>query len=127
MWLISQRLTFIYFVYLIEQGNSEPIEILMPAIESEELLSAEWLIEKGISKVVLVDKSNKEFTLFDTEIQPEKVLRLIRGLPLPASEFQEVTAASGDVVGCTGDGSLGNCLIADKIPFYGLRKHKVKI
>lgn len=51
-------------------------------------------------------------------IRPEKAL--------PYQEFQRLMAESAPLVGCTGDGSLAECLALGKIPYYEMRPHKTK-
>lgn len=46
--------------------------------------------------------------------------------PLPYLEFQKILCESGALVGCTGDGSLAECLAIGKIPYYEIRAHKSK-
>ena len=55
-----------------------------------------------------------------------KTLRLIYALPLPASDFAQLISLSKEPIGCTGDLSLSECLIAEKLPFYELRQHKIE-
>lgn len=44
--------------------------------------------------------------------------------PLPYETFQSLMQNSGLLVGCTGDGSLSECLALGKIPYYECRSHK---
>lgn len=126
--ITEQRLIFICLVCLMQKGDRRSIDIFLPKLDEDEpfSLNPHWLALQGVSKVVLVDKKGKENLLLTTGITSAKELRLVQALPVPPAEFENIIAASGDVVGCTGDGSLSDCLIAGKIPFYELRKHKLQ-
>lgn len=125
----EQKHIFIKLVCSRSIQDKRHIDIILPKHDREVLLhfTKEWMLASGISKIVAVDYSQgmKEHVLEQIELPSEKVLRLIYALPLSSSDFIKLINLSGDIVGCTGDGSLSDCMIAGKIPFYEVRKHKL--
>lgn len=107
------------------------IDIILPYQENEEFqkFNTEWMTSFGISKVIVVEfnRTVNERVFAEIELPVEKHLRLINVLPVPSSDFIKLINLGGDIVGCTGDGSLSDCIIADKIPFYEVRHHKIQI
>ncbi len=126
-----QEKIFIYLICLQQKKESGGIDIILPSQRKNECLKldadAGWLTDLGISKVVSVDiNTGEEKTIFEKSLPFEKKLRLIHILPIPSHDFSKILEMSGEVVGCTGDISISECLLAKKIPFYELRKHKVE-
>lgn len=106
------------------------LDILLPQQENLEIqrFDIEWMTRYGISKIVVVELNHTftEHILSEIVLPTEKQLRLFQVLPVPASDFVKLINLSGDIVGCTGDGSLSDCIIAGKIPFYEVRPHKLR-
>jgi hypothetical protein len=125
----EQLLLFIYLVILQQKEDPRDIDLIIPKMifENNLMMDTDWVESLGIRTIKLLnlDKS-REYVMFETEAASQKTLRLIPALPLQQSDFEKVTALSEDLVGCTGDGSLSDCLIVDKIPFYELRSHKLE-
>lgn len=119
----QQRALFIYLVCLLEEAHVCSVEIWLPEL-SEEELNREWLSQRGFAKGVWIKKGGSSITLFEKGEGSGKILRLVEALPLPSKEFERAVAMSEDLLGCTGDGSLADALVAGKIPFYELRPHK---
>jgi hypothetical protein len=97
-------------------------------VEEERSLDRDWMVRFGISKIVVVDglDNYKEIELLSIDIPSTKILRLIYAMPLPQSDFLKLLEIASEIVGCTGDGSLGDCIQMEKIPFYEVRQHKIK-
>lgn len=58
-------------------------------------------------------------------LEPNQPIEIINPKqPLPFATFQALMQNSGPLVGCTGDGSLSECLALGKIPYYEIREHK---
>lgn len=58
-------------------------------------------------------------------LEPNHTVEIIHPRePLPYATFQALMQDSGPLVGCTGDGSLSECLALGKIPYYEMREHK---
>lgn len=106
------------------------IDIVLPKITAEDLneYNRDWMVSYGISKVLFVEESTnlKEIVVTEIDLPVQKILRLICCLPLPTSDFIKMMGLSGDLVGCTGDGSLSDCMAIGKIPFYEVRPHKIR-
>lgn len=126
----EQRHIFIEMMCRRYVQDDRHIDIVLPKKEKEEdqNFNREWMIAYGISKVVAVEYARdvKETVIAKIDLPSEKILRLIYALPLPASDFIKLINLSGEIVGCTGDGSLSDCIIAGKIPFYEVRQHKLR-
>lgn len=124
----SQLLTYIYLICLQNQADGRDIDIITQKIVKEviPLLNPHWLAKQGISKVIYVDliQTDAEYVLLEMQQDSPKILRLIQALP--TKDFEHLVALSSDVMGCTGDGSFSDCLIASKIPYYELPKHKIE-
>jgi hypothetical protein len=107
--------------------DDRSIDILLPRDkERVQNFSSDWLASIGITKVIAVEcaKTIKETIMAEINLPSEKILRLIYALPVASSDFNKLIQLSGELVGCTGDGSLADCIIAEKIPFYEVRQHK---
>ena len=107
------------------------IDILLPKTENEEAaqkFNQNWMLAYGISKVIEVEFVHefKENVVSQIDLPAEKHLRLIYVLPVSPSDFVKLINLSGEIIGCTGDGSLSDCIIAGKIPFYEVRRHKLR-
>lgn len=126
----EQLLLWIYLVCLVQKERPEDIEIVIPKLlrENKLTMDTDWIEKQGIKKIVSLnfDKDVKEDNLFEGEMTSGKTLRLIPALPCDVSDFEKMTEDTKEILGCTGDGSLSDCLIAERIPFYELRPHKVE-
>lgn len=124
-----QQLIFLYLVAIYHKGDARDIAIVLPKIERTAIQSLDgvWLGRQGIRRVTLIDfdVDDEEKVLLETAATGQKTLRLIHRFPLAAADFEKLVGLSDALVGCTGDQSLGDCLIANKIPFYELRQHKL--
>lgn len=107
------------------------IDIILPQPNHDETQKFDraWMTAYGISKIVVVEcaQNIKESTLEQIDLPSEKCLRLIYALPIPHSDFIKLVNLCGEIVGCTGDGSLSDCIVAGKIPFYEVRRHKLSV
>lgn len=123
----KQQQIFIHVVCLQQKNDPRHIDIILSKFQAHApSLSPDWLAEQGIGKVVLVNPwKNEEEVFLETDAKSNKTLRLIYSLPVPTNDFKRLLSLSGDLVGCTGDGSLSDCLTLEKIPFYELRTHKM--
>jgi hypothetical protein len=121
----EQLLVFIYLACLKEKANTRDIDIIIPKYIRENPLQfdEEWLAAQGIGKMTLWVGENEQ-VLMNTKLKKGKTVRFVPCLPVAAPDFEKIIDACDPLVGCTGDGSLSDCLIAGKIPFYELRKHK---
>ncbi|MBS4170989.1 hypothetical protein [Neochlamydia sp. AcF95] len=108
--------------------DSRHLTIILPQHKKEQLLhfSDSWMLAYGFSKILVVDfvPSARETVLNQINLAKRKILRLVYVLPLPASDFTKLINLSGEIIGCTGDGSLSDCIQSGKIPFYEVRRHK---
>jgi hypothetical protein len=121
-----QMLVFIHLVCCLQANESRDIDIVLPSMTAEDFhLDEVWLKKQGISKVIFLNREINRQVLYDMNC-PGKNLRLLNLLPLPTNDFEKLLSLSEDVMGCTGDGSLSDCLIQQKIPFYEMRKHKLE-
>jgi hypothetical protein len=122
----QQLQLFIHLICIKQKSDTRTIDIILPKmqIESACSLNTDWLAAQGIQKTVSLTLDHSTQFRMETEAPSEKILRLISCLPLPSSDFENLLQISGDLMGCTGDGSLSDCLAAGKIPFYEQRKHK---
>ena len=127
----EQRQCFIELICRIHIHDERSIDIILPRLKDLEKQKFEksWMVSLGISQVLAVECSGeyKEFILGEVELPNQKRLRLIHALPLGPSDFIKLMHLSGEIVGCTGDGSLSDCMTANKIPFYEIRKHKFQV
>lgn len=126
----QQQLIFIYLICLLHRkDNLHHIDIVLPVLSRDHTtrFNLEWLANCGLTQVSLIGgKQKEEQAIFTTsENRFKKRLRLIYFLPLPSSDFANLLGLCGPIVGCTGDGSLSECLTHEKIPFYEIRKHKI--
>ncbi len=125
-----QQLIFIYLIVAHRQRDLRHIDIVLPKLNFDDftLLDKEWLAAQGIGQVMLVDfdVDDKERLICTTGAPVQKCLRLIHVYPIPAPDFEKLLELSEDIVGCTGDLSLSDCLIAGKVPYYELREHKIE-
>ena len=124
-----QQKIFIYLICLQQQRDPRHIDIILPAKHKNDSLefNVEWLSSSGITKVLAIDlDGDNETILFEKHSSSEKRLRLIYALPIPSDDFAKILGISGEIAGCTGDISISDCIIAGKIPFYELRRHKVE-
>lgn len=119
----QQQMEFIYFLCLLHQHDHKDIEIYIPKSFLINNLNHAKLAHLGISTILTYD--------FETEQKHpirnatgNKTLRLIITMPIPQADFTKLIHLSDEVVGCTGDLSLSECLAAGKIPFYEIRTHK---
>lgn len=125
----EQLLIFIYYTAVAQKENARHLDLFLPKIYPEvlEAFNTEWLEKHKIQKIVLVEFTNDEINtemLFESSKIHGKTMRLICLAPIPEKDFYHLMHISGELVGCTGDMSLSECLKANKIPFYELRKHK---
>jgi hypothetical protein len=114
--------TVALFIYLIchyqEEGD---ITIFLPF--DEENLQDLWPKLQTIGKVIFATKEEqKEFVIAGNS----RTLTLINCFPLELSDYAFLCKNSQNILGCTGDSSLGECLGLGKIPFYQTRRHKVE-
>lgn len=126
--IAEQRRMFIELICRRYINDERHLDILIPQDEEIfEPFDQQWMIAYGISQVVVVQTapSIKETVVSQVDLPAEKRLRLIQSLPVSSADFIKLINLSGEVVGCTGDGSLSDCLIAGKIPFYEVRRHKL--
>jgi len=126
----QQQKLFINLVCAKEKSNPRTIDIILPTVQSKERayrFDPAWLAAQGIQKVVSMDLDQSVEILMETGASSHKILRLIHCLPLPSSDFENLLRLSDDVLGCTGDGSLSDCLASGKVPFYEMRKHKIEV
>lgn len=114
-----QPLIFLYLIALQQKNDPRSISLFTTPLKQQMDFNIPFLKEQGIARVTLQEK-----TLLETGLKSSKTLMILPILPLPHADFKRLLASSGPIVGCTGDGSLSNCLAANKIPFYELRKHK---
>lgn len=128
---VEQRDLYIKLVCLNGVDDKRHIDIILPACSPEQKFSFDhlWMKSQGVSKVIEVDgvSSIHEKVLEETDVREGKTLRLIYLLPIASTDFLKLMALSERIVGCTGDGSLSDCLKLDKIPFYEIRPHKVQV
>ncbi len=126
----EQLLLWIYLVCLLQKEDREDIEIIIPKLlrENKLTMDTDWIEKQGIKSIVSLnfDKGGTEDILFEGESSSGKTLRLIPALPCDGADFEKMAEHTKEIMGCTGDGSLSDCLIAEKIPFYELRPHKVE-
>lgn len=127
----EQRSIFIEMICRRHIQDKRHIDILLPKPENKTATPSfdrNWLVAYGISKVIEVESENefKERPIIEIDLPSEKYLRLIYALPVPPSDFINLIDLSGEIIGCTGDGSLSDCIIAGKIPFYEVRRHKLR-
>lgn len=123
-----QQITYIYLIVLQHKADPRQIDIVLPKMRIQDIqsLNDSWLLQQGITRLSLIDfdVDENEYVLWEVKSRTEKTLRLIHEFPLPASDFVLTLELSGNVVGCTGDMSLSDCLSLGKIPFYEQRQHK---
>lgn len=126
----EQRHLFIEMICRRYIHDHRHIDILLPQQDNESLhdFDRDWLTANGISKVLSVECAStiKEHIIAQIELPGEKQLRLIHSLPVPSSDFIKFIDLAGEIIGCTGDGSLSDCLMAGRIPFYEVRRHKLR-
>lgn len=127
---VEQRHLYIKLVCLNGVLDKRNIDIILPRCNPEEkfIFDQAWMKSQSISKVIEVEgfSSLQERVLSEIDLSDGKVLRLIYILPISSTDFLKLMTLSEDIVGCTGDGSLSDCLKLDKIPFYEIRPHKVQ-
>ena len=125
----EQKQIFIELIGRRYVNDDRHIDIILPKQEGEDFphFEKEWMVALGISKIIATEcyPDIKERVLMQIDLPAEKILRLIYALPLPHSDFIKLIDLSGEIVGCTGDGSFSDCIIAGKIPFYEVRHHKL--
>lgn len=126
----EQKRIFVEMICRFYTHDSRNIDIILPNEGDEEKLKFDrnWMIRYGISSVsaVTLTQEYREHILEEAHLPGEKKLRLIYALPIPNSDFTKLIRLSGDIVGCTGDGSFSDCITAGKIPFYQVRPHKLQ-
>lgn len=117
----EQLVLYIYLECLLQKDKPGDLVILIPKLlkKGQMNFNIGWLKDHGIAKMVI----EKEVIL-DTGIDQGKTIHFYPAFPMATSDFEKAISRCGTIVGCTGDGSLSDCLIAEKIPFYELRKHK---
>lgn len=127
--IAQQRQVFIHLLCLMHRSDPRSMDILLPRFQEEEfdVLNPDWLAAQGITKVISIDfdRPTPEVLVVQTQAVSNKTVRLIHVLPIPSSDFEKCLEISEPIVGCTGDGSLSESLMFDKIPYYELRKHKL--
>lgn len=125
----EQKQIFIEMLCRRHVNDARNIDVILPKQNNEETpkFDSVWMTRYGISKIISVQLMHelKENILNQIDLPFEKNLRLIYILPIPHSDFNKLIHLSGEIVGCTGDGSLSDCIIAGKIPFYEVRQHKL--
>lgn len=125
----QQQIIFVYLICLQRRKDMRQLDIILPhrlKISPSEF-NWEWLSSFGINRVVCSDlQVGTQECLFHNQASAGKCLRLIYALPIPPEDFSQILMLCEGLVGCTGDASLSECLIADKIPFYEMRQHKVE-
>lgn len=115
---------FLYAICLWQQSKEKTITFLMPITALSSLkLDLEWLAALGFQEIALYDHLIlKESLLLNQE--GGKKIKIVNCFPARQADFIYLMSQSGPIVGCTGDGSLGECLGAKKLPFYQIRAHK---
>lgn len=123
-----QREIFIELVSRSHMKEHLHIDILLPSLEEDLSFGHEWMGLHRISKIIKVNVGTQihEEVIEELEEKQGRIVRLICALPLPSTDFTKYIQLSDDIVGCTGDGSLSDCIIAGKMPFYEVRPHKLK-
>lgn len=125
----EQKNIFIDLICKRHLNDDRNIDIILPEKENVDMhfYNREWMVENGISKIVIATGQSHLFeqTLYEIDLPVKKTLRLICILPLASSDFIKLLDLCGEIVGCTGDGSLSDCILAGKIPFYEIRRHKL--
>jgi len=111
-------------VLTIEKNNNNPIclclfpcetllqdlEILIPFLKKSNIATLEIYYKQSFCSISIQEKG-KQLIL----IQTEKVAR---------KTYQSLLSKSSSLVGCRGDGSLSETLLAKKIPFFDFPTHK---
>lgn len=119
---------FIYFLSAWRRADEGDLLLFIPVANIEALeLNKEWLTAQGIAEIVhhKHEGTEEHLQLPSTASQgKKKLLRIVNYFPLSSGDFSRLLQQSGSIVGCTGDGSLGECIAADKLPFYEVRRHK---
>jgi len=117
------------FLYLtccrVHPGEPSSLVLLMPIAALEALaLDIPWLASQQIKQIIhqKSDGTEKRYAI----ASQGRDLFLINCFPVTSQDFIRLIKESGPVVGCTGDGSLGECLAAGKLVFYEVRRHKMQ-
>lgn len=119
----QQQMEFIYFLGKLHQNDQKDIEVYLPKSFLLSNLNHNRLASLGIAKIVTYNFENEEQHPIK-DAKGKKTLRLITTMPVPQSDFNKLIQLSEEIVGCTGDLSLSECLAAGKIPYYEIRIHK---
>jgi hypothetical protein len=119
----QQQMEFIYFLCKLHQNDNKDIEVYLPNSFLFSNLNQNKLAQLGISTIVTSDFENEHQHQIPNS-KGKKTLRLIAAMPIPQGDFNKLVHLSEEIVGCTGDLSLSECLAAGKIPFYEIRIHK---
>lgn len=120
---------FVYLICLKHKGDSKCIDIVLPFSQKANLnLNLFWLSQQGIGEVLLIHCHDNNLEVYPASNVENngKTLRIIFALPMPQSDFFKCMALGDQIVGCTGDGSISDCLSLKKVPLYEIRKHKFK-
>lgn len=120
----EQQLQFLYFLSLIHKDSPKDIDVFVPESFNLNDLDHLHLAKNNISSLQTIDLETQKKESLQLGHLKKKTLRIIRTLPVPSGDFARLVHLSDEIVGCTGDLSLSECLAAGKIPFYELRKHK---
>lgn len=119
---------FIYFLSAWRRADEKDLLLFIPIADIEALgLNKEWLTAQGIGKIIHHRQGGREEHLqlpATAAGGKKKLLRIVNYFPLSSGDFSRLLLQSGSIAGCTGDGSLGECIAADKLPFYEVRRHK---
>lgn len=115
---IKSQLVFIYLVCLLHAGQDRTVKIMMPIEDLHALeLDRDWLAAAKVKRVSIgfqvVEASHAGLTI-----------DISNPFPLSIQDFRRYLGSSMPIVGCTGDGSLGDCLAAGRLPLYEMRPHK---
>lgn len=118
-WHKKSQQVFLYFLAL--RHRDEALVLYMPVQALDNLqMDGDWLRQHGVSQMTYQDEK--------IDLQPTGTIIEIRNpFPLPIKQFRQLIAGSQQIVGCTGDGSLGDCLAAGRLPFYEMRPHKIGV
>lgn len=119
---------FIYFLSAWCREQQRDLLLFIPIASIEALgLDKEWLKMQEIAEIVHYKHGGivEHMKLSESTAEGrKKILRIVNYFPLSPADFSRLLKESGSIVGCTGDGTLGECIAADKLPFYEVRRHK---
>lgn len=120
-------LLFLQTTLLLEKNNKQPICLCV--FPSENLIEklpylTSFLIECGIQSIEIYYKNS----FCSIPVQTEgKTLTLVETTKLPREDYQSLLMRASSLVGCRGDGSLSETLLAEKIPFFDFPPHKMPL